>query len=354
MHSQPRAIRAHGQRPKYVAADRGREPTRLSVATTTHRRRANPAGRTGTAGGIATENKVLRRDGVSGRAVSITPLTSAPLPNCSVSTPLAVSRSFSSPLGLLIVASPSPGGQRLSAAEGELFPVQNPTPRRPAAASPRSFRPRLRSAPRPVSGELRSKICQGAQLERASCSPNEAAPTTGPLRGSDSGGGGDVRRGRPADRRAAEPNGLPHDDPDGALAKTSKFREEKEVTRNRHLSGLPHTASAPHSALPWARKVGYPPPNLHRSIQLFSFKSRLGREIERSSQMMPRDNKRARLLPSAALDVLGNDLLVRCASYLDADGLAQLGRTSARLGIPLRVPARPDGFGSRLRLEQRT
>ncbi|EJK45053.1 hypothetical protein THAOC_36356, partial [Thalassiosira oceanica] len=50
--------------------------------------------------------------------------------------------------------------------------------------------------------------------------------------------------------------------------------------------------------------------------------------------MLPRDNKRARLLPSAALDVLGNDLLVRCASYLDADGLVQLGRTSARCGIP--------------------
>ena len=50
--------------------------------------------------------------------------------------------------------------------------------------------------------------------------------------------------------------------------------------------------------------------------------------------MLPRDNKRARLLPSLTLDVLGNDLLVRCASYLDADGLAQLGRTSARFGIP--------------------
>ncbi|EJK76537.1 hypothetical protein THAOC_01696 [Thalassiosira oceanica] len=48
--------------------------------------------------------------------------------------------------------------------------------------------------------------------------------------------------------------------------------------------------------------------------------------------MEPR-NKQAQL-PSAALDVLGNDLLVRCASYLDADGLAQLGRTSARFGIP--------------------
>ncbi|EJK47259.1 hypothetical protein THAOC_34029 [Thalassiosira oceanica] len=48
--------------------------------------------------------------------------------------------------------------------------------------------------------------------------------------------------------------------------------------------------------------------------------------------MEPR-NKRARP-PSATLDVLGNDLLVRCASYLDADGLVQLGRTSARFGIP--------------------
>jgi len=37
---------------------------------------------------------------------------------------------------------------------------------------------------------------------------------------------------------------------------------------------------------------------------------------------------------NAALDALGNDLLIRCASYLDADGLAQLGRTSARFGIP--------------------
>ena len=49
--------------------------------------------------------------------------------------------------------------------------------------------------------------------------------------------------------------------------------------------------------------------------------------------MQPPINKRARLLPSATLDALGNDLLIRCASYLDADGLAQLGRTSARFGI---------------------
>ena len=53
-----------------------------------------------------------------------------------------------------------------------------------------------------------------------------------------------------------------------------------------------------------------------------------------SPMMQPRDNKRARLLPSATLDTLDNDLLIRCASYLDADGLAQLGRTSARFGIP--------------------
>ncbi|EJK45605.1 hypothetical protein THAOC_35776, partial [Thalassiosira oceanica] len=70
--------------------------------------------------------------------------------------------------------------------------------------------------------------------------PSRWDPTTGPLRGSDSGGGGGVRRGRPAARRAAEPD-VPRV-PDGALAKTSKFREEKEFTRNRHLSGLPHTA----------------------------------------------------------------------------------------------------------------
>ena len=50
--------------------------------------------------------------------------------------------------------------------------------------------------------------------------------------------------------------------------------------------------------------------------------------------MQPRDNKRARLLQSATLDALDGDLLIRCASYLDADGLAQLGRTSARFGIP--------------------
>ena len=50
--------------------------------------------------------------------------------------------------------------------------------------------------------------------------------------------------------------------------------------------------------------------------------------------MQTRDNKRARLSPSAPLDVLDSDLLIRCASYLDADELAQLGRTSARFGIP--------------------
>ena len=50
--------------------------------------------------------------------------------------------------------------------------------------------------------------------------------------------------------------------------------------------------------------------------------------------MQPRDNKRAWLLPSATLDTLDNDLLIRCASHLDANGLAQLGRTSAQFGIP--------------------
>ncbi|EJK75312.1 hypothetical protein THAOC_02969 [Thalassiosira oceanica] len=47
---------------------------------------------------------------------------------------------------------------------------------------------------------------------------------------------------------------------------------------------------------------------------------------------LPRGNKRGRL-PSATLDGLGNDLLLRCATYIGADGLAQLGRTSARFGI---------------------
>ncbi|EJK49317.1 hypothetical protein THAOC_31816, partial [Thalassiosira oceanica] len=42
----------------------------------------------------------------------------------------------------------------------------------------------------------------------------------------------------------------------------------------------------------------------------------------------------ARLQPSLSLDFLGNDLINLCASFLNADGLAQLGRTSARFGIP--------------------
>ena len=49
--------------------------------------------------------------------------------------------------------------------------------------------------------------------------------------------------------------------------------------------------------------------------------------------MQPRDSKRARLLPGATLSTLDNDLIIRCASYLDADGMAQLGRTSASFGI---------------------
>ena len=51
--------------------------------------------------------------------------------------------------------------------------------------------------------------------------------------------------------------------------------------------------------------------------------------------MLPRvNNKRVRLTPSATLEALDNDLLIRCTSYLDADGLARLGKTSARFGIP--------------------
>ena len=50
--------------------------------------------------------------------------------------------------------------------------------------------------------------------------------------------------------------------------------------------------------------------------------------------MRTRNNKRAKLSPNDTLDALDNDLLVQCASYLDADGLAWLGRTSARFGTP--------------------
>ncbi|EJK68145.1 hypothetical protein THAOC_10702, partial [Thalassiosira oceanica] len=49
--------------------------------------------------------------------------------------------------------------------------------------------------------------------------------------------------------------------------------------------------------------------------------------------MQPRDSKRARPLPDPTLlEALDSDLLVRCASYLDADGLARLGRASAAIG----------------------
>ena len=47
------------------------------------------------------------------------------------------------------------------------------------------------------------------------------------------------------------------------------------------------------------------------------------------------DDKRARFL-----DALDNDLLIRCASYLDADGLVQLGRTSSSFG---RIPQAGEG-----------
>ncbi|EJK66423.1 hypothetical protein THAOC_12665 [Thalassiosira oceanica] len=71
-----------------------------------------------------------------------------------------------------------------------------------------------------------------------------------------------------------------------------------------------------------------------------SVSTRAGTELpqrgrkNRLDTMRPRDNKRAKLSPSATIDALDNDLLFRFASYLDADGLAQLGRTSARFGIP--------------------
>ncbi|EJK75015.1 hypothetical protein THAOC_03274, partial [Thalassiosira oceanica] len=49
----------------------------------------------------------------------------------------------------------------------------------------------------------------------------------------------------------------------------------------------------------------------------------------------PRDSNRARPLPDPTLlEALDNDLLIRCASYLDADGLARLGRASAAFGTP--------------------
>ncbi|EJK65630.1 hypothetical protein THAOC_13488, partial [Thalassiosira oceanica] len=48
-------------------------------------------------------------------------------------------------------------------------------------------------------------------------------------------------------------------------------------------------------------------------------------------------SERAKLLPlpnSTLLEALDSDLLIRCASYLDADGLARLGRASAAFGTP--------------------
>ncbi|EJK77157.1 hypothetical protein THAOC_01030, partial [Thalassiosira oceanica] len=53
------------------------------------------------------------------------------------------------------------------------------------------------------------------------------------------------------------------------------------------------------------------------------------------TMMQPRDSKRAKPLPDPTLiEALDNDLLLRCASYLDADSLARLGRASAAFGIP--------------------
>ncbi|EJK75179.1 hypothetical protein THAOC_03110 [Thalassiosira oceanica] len=51
--------------------------------------------------------------------------------------------------------------------------------------------------------------------------------------------------------------------------------------------------------------------------------------------MQPRDSERARPLPDPTLlEVLDSDVLLRCASYLDADELARLGRASAAFGTP--------------------
>ncbi|EJK70110.1 hypothetical protein THAOC_08560 [Thalassiosira oceanica] len=51
--------------------------------------------------------------------------------------------------------------------------------------------------------------------------------------------------------------------------------------------------------------------------------------------MQLRDSKRAKPLPDPTLlEALDSDLLLRCASYLDADGLARLGRASAAFGTP--------------------
>ncbi|EJK76696.1 hypothetical protein THAOC_01528 [Thalassiosira oceanica] len=51
--------------------------------------------------------------------------------------------------------------------------------------------------------------------------------------------------------------------------------------------------------------------------------------------LQPRDSKRAKPLPDPTLlEALDSDLLIRCASYLDADGLARLGRASAAFGTP--------------------
>ncbi|EJK54878.1 hypothetical protein THAOC_25456 [Thalassiosira oceanica] len=51
--------------------------------------------------------------------------------------------------------------------------------------------------------------------------------------------------------------------------------------------------------------------------------------------MQPHESKRDKLLPDPTLlEALDNDLLLRCVSYLDADGLARLGRASAAFGTP--------------------
>ena len=72
-----------------------------------------------------------------------------------------------------------------------------------------------------------------------------------------------------------------------------------------------HTAKAPRHSSP--SSVRRRKRDSQRAVTAQSAKSRQTYGIV----MQPRDNKRARLLPSATLDTLDNDLLIRCASYLD-------------------------------------
>ena len=128
-----------------------------------------------------------------------------------------------------------------------------------------------------------------------------------------------------------------------ASPKKEDLFEERELTGNTRQSvcqpvRAEHTAKAP--------KQGSSPPLRRggrgiRKPACYPCLHYPASQVSTIGMQQPRDNKRARLLPGATLDVLGNDLLIRCASYLDADGLAQLGRTSVRFGIPQPGQQRP-------------